>query len=417
MRQALGVWGRKMSGTDELSRGMKASRRHTSKAGTRMEGGPAVPGRLKSASAASGPLRKLSHVSGLDGLRAFAVVLTSLVHLVPGRVPGGIFGVDVFFVISGFLITSILLSAAGAGGIDLRDFYIRRVRRLLPAVVALLFVFTAVVMLSAPTTRDLVVAVVVDVGVMAYLFNWSDAFGHAPPWQVDHLWSLSVEEQFYLLWPVVLVVALTRFSRRQIVAGTAALAALSMVAQGVTFVLTRNPAWAYEATPLHASGILIGCLLAQLYTWKMGEQMLRWFASQTWPAWIALVIPVLLAVSTGVDDTFTYTGGMALAVASSAVLVATMAGHSTFSSSTPSPFQRLFSSPVMVAIGKRSYSLYLWQNFLAWALTPIRSSFWFVPANFLATAVAAELSYRFIERRFVKKSVPTTQPHCEVDAS
>ena len=109
--------------------------------------------------------RQLQRLPSLDGLRALAVVLTSLVHIVPELVPGGFLGVDVFFVLSGFLITSILLGEFGrTGRIALGSFYVRRARRLLPAVLALIAVFTVVVALSSPDRRDLVVAGAVDLG-------------------------------------------------------------------------------------------------------------------------------------------------------------------------------------------------------------------------------------------------------------
>lgn len=144
--------------------------------------------------------RQLDRLPSLDGVRALAVVLTSLVHLVPQWVPGGFLGVDIFFVISGFLITALLLGSYSRDGtINLGRFYLRRARRLLPALVALILVFTVVVIILSPTRRDLIVAAIVDVGVLTYTFNWGPVIGRDPPWQVDHLWSLSVEEQFYIL--------------------------------------------------------------------------------------------------------------------------------------------------------------------------------------------------------------------------
>jgi peptidoglycan/LPS O-acetylase OafA/YrhL len=350
--------------------------------------------------------RALGRMPALDGLRTIAVVLTSLVHIAPGVVPGGFLGVDLFFVLSGFLITSILLQEVGARGrLDLVAFYVRRARRLLPAVIALLLVFTAVVVLSSPTRRDLAVAAVVDVAVMTYTFNWSAPLGHLPPWQVDHLWSLSVEEQFYILWPVVLLLLVRRLSRTAIMRLTLAAAIASTVAQTAVYAATHATLWAFLASPLHAQGILLGCFLGQLYVWRRADGPMRWLAGHTWPSLVALVALVALGLSTGVDDASTYYGGMALAVLASATLVAGVASRVTFAEPDTGLLTRLLSSRVMVALGRRSYSIYLWQNFIAWALTaPLRHSPLWIPANVALTLVVAELSFRYVERRFMHRS-------------
>lgn len=350
--------------------------------------------------------RALGRLPALDGLRAVAVVLTSLVHLIPGYVPGGFFGVDVFFVLSGFLITSILLSSARNTGIDLRRFYLRRLRRLLPAVVLLLVVFTAVVVLSSPTRRDLLVAAVVDGSVLLYAFNWIYPVGYQAPWQMDHLWSLSVEEQFYLLWPLVLIVALLRLTRRQIVALTAAAAAWSSLAQSGVFLTTGSDTWAFYATPLHASGILLGCLLAEIYIWGLADRPLRWLATREWPAWLGLAALVALSLVADETDLLTYAGGMALAVLAAAVVIACLAAHDAAGST--GPLTRLLSTRVLVALGRRSYSVYLWQNYFAWAFSPLRETVWYVPANAVATLLAAEVSYRLVELRFITRPVGDT---------
>ena len=315
-------------------------------------------------------VRHLQRLPSLDGLRALAVVLTSLVHLVPDRVPGGFIGVDIFFVISGFLITSILLDAfARDGRIDLVAFYVRRARRLLPAVFVLILVFSLVVVLSSPTHRDLLVAGVVDLGVLTYTLNWAGVVGHAAPWQVDHLWSLSVEEQFYLLWPILLIVLLRVPRRRTVMIITAGAALASTVGQSLVFDLTHSVSWGYGASPFHANGILLGCLLAQLYVWRDAEGPMRWIATKGWPVALSIVMIVVLSLTLGIDGMFTYDGGMLLAVLAAGVLVSAMVARDTLGEKH-SAWSRIFSSSVLVSIGKRSYSIYLWQNFMEWVLTP-----------------------------------------------
>jgi peptidoglycan/LPS O-acetylase OafA/YrhL len=349
-------------------------------------------------------VRFLARIPSLDGLRAMAVVLTSLVHLIPNWVPGGFLGVDVFFVLSGFLITSLLLGEfERAGRINLRAFYARRARRLLPAVVALIAVFTIVAIIMHDTVRDLIVAAVVDLTVLTYTFNWTMVLGHQPPWQVDHLWSLSVEEQFYLLWPLLLIVLIKFASRRTVMTVTLALALGSAVAQAVVFDITRSTDWAYSSSPLHAQGILLGCLLGQLYVWRVADGAMARLAALKWPAVVSLAVILVLSLVLGVDDMITYDGGMFFAVLAATVLVATMIARDTLGQNT-GVLSRMFSSKVFVAIGKRSYSIYLWQNFMAWALTPMFRETWiWIPVNVIATGIASELSYRFVENIFMKK--------------
>jgi peptidoglycan/LPS O-acetylase OafA/YrhL len=346
-------------------------------------------------------VRRLPRSASLDGVRAIAVVLTSLVHLMPHRVPGGVFGVDVFFVLSGFLITSLLLGElSDTGRLDLKRFYVRRARRLLPAVAALLIVFTVVVVLSARTPREILVAGVVDTAVLTYTFNWTDVFGHQPPWQVDHLWSLSLEEQFYIVWPILLLLVLRKFSRQGAVVITLAAVLASALAQDIVYDLTASTAWAYLSSPLHAHGILLGCVLAMVFTWRLADRQLSWLAAHSWPAAVAGIGIIVASFFIGVDDKVTYSGGMFAVVLAAGLVVVTLASQDAGLGN--GRLHRVLGVALLVAIGRRSYSIYLWQNFMAWALTPLRGGPWWIPANIVATLLAAEISYRFIERRFMR---------------
>lgn len=348
------------------------------------------------------PDRRLGRIPSLDGVRALAVVLTSLIHVLPSHVPGGFLGVDMFFVLSGFLITSILLEGYAADGrIALVPFYVRRARRLLPAVTAVMVVFVAVTLLSVPTRRELLVAVVVVVAVVTYVFNWADVLGHNAPWQVDHLWSLSVEEQFYLLWPLVLAFALRTWRRSTVLRLTLAAAILSSVVQGIVFVYSHSVAWAYLTSPLHAQGILLGCFIAQLYVWRRAEPALEYLSRANLLPILSLIVIGVLAQVLGVDKANTYVGGMALGVLAAAVLLGALVGRQTFH--VDDWLVGFFAHPWLVAVGKRSYSIYLWQNFMAWSLSgSLRGTWLWLPANIVCTAICAEISYRFIERRFMK---------------
>ncbi len=289
------------------------------------------------------------------------------------------------------------------GRIDVFGFYVRRFRRLVPAVAALLLVFTIVVMLSSPSHRELVVALVVDAAVLSYTFNWTDAFGHQPPWQMDHLWSLSLEEQFYLIWPLLLIWLLKRASRRTIMIVTASAALGSAIAQGIAYAVTHTVDWAYLASPFHAHGILLGCLLGQLYVWRVADGFFERLARSHFVPIAALVTIGVLSVGLDLDHSFAYSGGMAAAVVAAGALVATMVARDTLG--VPGLLGRILGSRVLVGIGRRSYSIYLWENFVAWALTDsLRGTWLWIPVNIVATLACAELSYRLVERRFLRPS-------------
>jgi peptidoglycan/LPS O-acetylase OafA/YrhL len=162
----------------------------------------------------------MPRLPGLDGLRAIAVLAVVLYHLDVSWMPGGFLGVDVFFVLSGFLITTLVVEEIErTGRLGLRDFYLRRARRLLPALLVLLAVLSLLSLLVLPEERaELrrdVVAALLYVSNWSYVFteqSYFEAVGRPP--LLQHLWSLAVEEQFYLLWPAVIVVAMVAGRRR-----------------------------------------------------------------------------------------------------------------------------------------------------------------------------------------------------------
>ena len=181
---------------------------------------------------------------GLDGLRALAIVLVLAYHLFPGLAPGGFLGVDVFLVVSGYLITTLLLEEHGRSGrIGLRRFWVRRARRLLPALVLVIAVSAG---LAALIGGDVLVGIGWQlVGALTFSYNWlsiatgADYLTQTSPELLRHLWSLAVEEQFYLLWPLVLLalLAIPRSSIR--IALVSALAISSAVAMAL---LAGDPA-------------------------------------------------------------------------------------------------------------------------------------------------------------------------------
>jgi peptidoglycan/LPS O-acetylase OafA/YrhL len=217
----------------------------------------------------------LPYVGALDGVRALAVAGVLLYHGGVAWLPGGFLGVDLFFVLSGFLITSLLLAEREATGrIDLGRFWVRRARRLLPAAFAVIGVCLVVVALLPPgeaarTRADALAS-------LGYVNNWHqvlaersyfESFGR--PSLLEHLWSLAVEEQFYLLWPLLLGFGLSRLGRRRTAIVTLTAAAASGLAMGLLFEPGSDPSRVYFGTDTHASGLLAGALLA--FLWPLGR--------------------------------------------------------------------------------------------------------------------------------------------------
>src|SRR5215813_6436483 len=211
---------------------------------------------------------------GLDGLRALAVLAVIAYHLGLGWAPGGLLGVGVFFTLSGYLITDLLLGQhETTGRLQLADFWLARARRLLPALFVMLAVVTAwVTLLDRARLSSLRGAV----GAAAtYWSNWylivqnqSYFSRFAPPEPLDHLWSLAVEEQFYLIWPWMLLLGLYVIRRRRnaraiswLALPTLVLAALSAALMWLTYEPAVDPTRVYEGTDTRAFGLLIGAAL------------------------------------------------------------------------------------------------------------------------------------------------------------
>ncbi len=288
----------------------------------------------------------------LEGLRGIAILLVLLFHAkVPGT-DGGFVGVDVFFVLSGFLITGLLIrERERTGGIDLKAFYIRRVRRILPAatvVLAITMVFAWFLMapLDLPRVAGDAVASALSVGNIRFAAGATDYFGtDLAPSPVIHYWSLGVEEQFYLLWPAVLILA-TRNRRPRVAAGIV-LAALALTSFAAAYLLTdAAPGWAFYSLPTRAWQLGLGGLIA------VGAERVARLRPQIavplgW-AGLAAVLASLFVITPGTP----YPGLAALlpTLGSAAVIVA---------GERPWSVARLLAIAPLRFLGRISYSLYL----------------------------------------------------------
>lgn len=349
---------------------------------------------------------------GLDGLRALAVFAVVAFHLNLPFAPGGFLGVTLFFVLSGYLITDLLLSEwAGSNTIDFKDFYIRRGKRLLPSIYFLLICVTAYISFFAP---DFLESFKSDFLPAAFSFsNWWFIYNKIPyfesfasPSLLTHFWSLAVEVQFYLVWPFLLYL-LQRFVRRKWlkVAVTAALAVVSAGLLGVLYEPGGDPGRIYYGTDTRVFSLLIGaCMAYILPSARLAAISEKKSARIILDTGGLVSLPVILFMCyyiTQYDD-FLYYGGMFLFSVISALLVAAAAAPSTITA-------RVFSFSPLRFIGKISYGFYLWQ-FPVIVIT--NSKFESSSINILlclfqvaATIVLATISYYLIEIPIRKKRI------------
>jgi peptidoglycan/LPS O-acetylase OafA/YrhL len=359
-----------------------------------------VPAPARAAEGAPRPGR----LPGLDGLRALAIVAVLTFHLDPSWLPGGFLGVDVFFVVSGFLITTLLVrERAATGGLDLPGFWTRRARRLLPA---LLVCVPASVLLARLSEGDLLVGIGRQVlGAFTFTSNWlelaagSDYFAATTPTLFMNLWSLAVEEQFYLLWPLAVLVLLrvTRGyeARAAVALGLAVLSAVLMAVH----VDPQSPTRAYYGTDTHVMGLMLGAALA--FAWAAPHRAWTrtpwWGAHRRQVAAAALVTLLALMATAGEASAWTFRGGILLASLATTALVLVVVER-------PGRLQAVLELPAARWIGARSYGIYLWHwpvFLVIGADLPVApgspaylaTRVWCV----VMTLVIADLSYRFIE--------------------
>jgi peptidoglycan/LPS O-acetylase OafA/YrhL len=318
---------------------------------------------------------RLGHRPALDGLRGVAVLLVVVSHMSEMRLrPLGMAGVVMFFTLSGFLITSLLLEeVADTGRADLRAFWIRRARRLLPAAVTCVVVVTTIG-LASPTEA---------VGPLTYTANWRMIDGVGSGGALAHTWSLAIEEQFYLVWPLLLL-ALVRFGRPVLAGALGSAAALTAILRLADANAGETWARVYYGSDTRADALLLGCLLA------VAMHGLRV------PRAARLLGPLAVAgiVVAGSQEAGRFVLVWLPLVAAVCSLVALWTAVTTG--------QRWLELPWLCAVGRVSYGLYLWHWPVFYLFRQWGFDGWGLLVCMPVVVALTWLSWRYVEQPFMR---------------
>ncbi len=346
------------------------------------------------------------YIHSVDGLRAVAVIAVLLYHLGIGWIPGGFLGVDLFFVISGYVITGLILdSIERSGGLDLRAFYISRIRRLVPALVAMVFFTTLFIGVYAPETvrRFLADLPYVFTGTMNWALvnrqqDYFESVGRPP--LLQHTWSLAVEAQFYLIWPLVLLFVLRFFGKRNISFVALAIAIASGVALFIYSIQIDIKESAvshvYFGTDTHSIGLFLGSALA--VSWK--PQNLTKEITKRAQDFVDLIGVFGFL---GLLSTFLFINESDPTLYRIAFPLSAIFGCATLISVVhpASRFAPILSTKPMIWIGERSYGIYLW-HWIVFQLTRptldlVGDDWALYSLRVLIVFALADISLRYVE--------------------
>lgn len=349
--------------------------------------------------------KKRRYITGLDGIRAIAVIMVLAYHLKLALFKSGFLGVTVFFVLSGYLITGILISEVEEERtIDLKNFWLRRIRRLVPAVMSMAVV---IIFVSAVVNRIIFTKGCKDFLASVLGFNnWWQIFNKVSyfeaagvPSPFTHCWSLAIETQFYLIYPLILLGIYKlvksrgegRANRGLLFAGvTLLLALISVILMIVLFDPQQDASRVYYGTDTRAFSLLFGALLAILWEYRMVPRRLSASVNMVLGS-VSFAVLLVMTIAINGSSNFWYRGGQFVGTILTVLVIYTVSGRKTWLS-------RFLSNPVLKWIGDRSYSIYLWHYPIILLISKgIKASWWITLIEIVLSVVLAELSYRFIE--------------------
>jgi len=351
--------------------------------------------------------RGIQYIPAIDGLRALAVIAVMFYHLGFSWIPGGFLGVDLFFVISGYVITRLLLdSIAQSGGLDLRGFYIARARRLLPALLFTVITTTIAVGIWAPDTikrfiTDLPFSLTGTMNwwLVARHQDYFESIGRPP--LLQHTWSLAVEAQFYLIWPLILYFILKRLGKNRIPFAALTIAAAS----GITLLLvsfsldasnSSKVSHVYFGTDTHSIGLFLGAALAvswipQNFTTSVAKNAQNFIDGVGVIGFIGILATFLF-----IDETkpTLYKIAFPLAGIFGAAIIMSVVHPA-------SRFAPILQHPILIWIGERSYAMYLWHWIIFQVTRPtvdLAGQMWALYSlRILIVFALADISLRYIE--------------------
>lgn len=349
--------------------------------------------------------KKRRYITGLDGIRAIAVIMVLAYHLKLALFKSGFLGVTVFFVLSGYLITGILISEVEEEGtIDLKNFWLRRIRRLVPAVMSMAVV---IIFVSAVVNRVIFTKGCKDFLASVLGFNnWWQIFNKVSyfeaagvPSPFTHCWSLAIETQFYLIYPLILLGIYKlaksrgegRAKRGLLFAGvTLLLALISVILMIVLFDPQQDASRVYYGTDTRAFSLLFGALLAILWDYRMVPRRLSASVNMVLGS-VSFAVLLVMTIAINGSSNFWYRGGQFVGTILTVLVIYAVSGRKTLLST-------LLSHPVLKWIGDRSYSIYLWHYPIILLISKgIKASWWITLIELVLSVALAELSYRFIE--------------------
>jgi len=350
---------------------------------------------------------KSRYVPALDGLRTLAVMAVIAYHMKFGWASGGLLGVTMFFVLSGYLITSILMNEyESTGTISLGNFWLRRVRRIVPAVV---FAVLGTLVLCVIFDHALLTKMRPDIiPTLFFVNNWWQilhnvsyfaALGEPSP--LTHCWSLAIEEQFYLIWPVALLLCMkVGVSKSTIQKGTIGLAALSAIAMAFMFDPNGDPSRVYYGTDTRAFSLLIGAALSFVWPYQnLTDDLAERVSGQerlilNVLGAVGIIGLIVMVVVTNGFSPFIYRGGLVICSLLTAAAIASMVHPASI-------VGRIFALPPLVWVGKVSYSMYLWHYPLILLMTPNNlvgdAPIWLRLIQLVIIVGVSAFSYYFVE--------------------
>jgi len=344
--------------------------------------------------------KKFGYVPELDGMRGVAILAVMIFHAGAPFLQGGFIGVDIFFVLSGFLITSLIINEYdSSSSLNLKNFYMRRLIRLAPALFLLLLVFTllSALLLSKDKAQSNHIDTIIS---LFYMSNWARAFSIHPPDYLGHTWSLSIEEQFYILWPLTLLGLLRTFTNRWVIAFIAFSFAISawllriyLIDNGSSFERL------YNGLDTRADTLMMGCALGVILSSGLLSNKIQLVLSK----WLSILAPCVILCLVFISITMTWTNPkmyywvfFAVEIFTVIILLHLFVNRDSF-------IHKLLSMKWIVWVGSISYGLYLWHYPIYRVMKSLDySGYEVITYGTFITFMVSMLSFYFLEKPILK---------------